>query len=339
MMQAGNLAHAESSLTLFDDPVRFFSGLDRSILHLYAMRKLPAIDGALGRNRQGFQSICHQCGALDFVIFGVATRQRRYVESGLRALACGFKHQEDDGGFITQDGAEDSGNGVTQAAQFIACAAMAVVMLSRSELRRRYLKPLAQLRAGIARCIDWLYPHHQALLRDDGQARHRLLYDALAFSLSAELLRSPLLLQKGWLFQTVPLLLLPAANAGTEVSASQETDEGLETLLLLYFLIFVSKPFFVNEILDALVPGVETMKSHILKPVTAAQHPADQQDGNRDTVSQLCHLNGVKSLWLYAYIAGDQASWRAGKQILQTLTLQTRRRIAMLNGASSNPVT
>lgn len=338
MMHAENLNNTESSLTLFDDPVQFFSILDSSTLQLYAMRKQPAIDGAMGRNKAGFDGIQHQCAALDFIIYGVVTKQRRCVEAGLRALAYGFRYQNQDGSFTMVDTTPEDGGELTQATQFVANAAMAIVMLTNSGMHRRYLKPLAEFRAGIAHTMNWLYPQHQSLLYEDRYAGHRLLFDALAFCLSAQILESKLLQQKGWLFQTVPLLLKPLEPVGSDDSVLRNTDLGTETLLLLYFLIFVRNPVFENEILETLVPVVERLKSLLLDADTRNNGEERDEVGMAGN-NTLCNINVVKSLWLYATISGDQDSWRAGNEIKQTLTLQSRRQVAMLNGTAFNDPT
>lgn len=149
-----------------------------------------APDGAVGRNIEGFSDVAAQRDTIWLLLRGLASGSAEDVDATVRSLRYGFAHQTDRGNFANGRGASDKkAAGVD--AFFLQAFGRMYFLIGESPFRARFLPPLDALKPRLARAMAWLAANRDELTRQDRHATNRLFFDALAFTLSGEILGDP----------------------------------------------------------------------------------------------------------------------------------------------------
>jgi hypothetical protein len=124
-----------------------------------------------------------QRGAMQLMLRSIAAENRRGIDSGWRAIDATFEHQTEIGNFA-RDGGPVGG---PSAVAFWLCELdQAILVLRESKFAAEYKDRIDALVPKIHKAAVWLAQerYRTRLLREDAETPNRLLFDALAYSLS-----------------------------------------------------------------------------------------------------------------------------------------------------------
>lgn len=143
----------------------------------------PDENGMVAHNHDGFHSPELQRGAMQLMLRSIAAENRKGIDAGWRAIDATFDHQTEIGNFA-RDGGPVGG---PSAVAFWLCELdQAVLVLRESKFAAEYKDRIDALVPKIHKAARWLAQekYRTRLLREDAETPNRLLFDALAYSLS-----------------------------------------------------------------------------------------------------------------------------------------------------------
>lgn len=326
-MAGGNLALARDYLAdikSHDDRIGTLLVLDRALVRLYGMRAKPNADGAMSHNRQGFAGITYQRYALDLIIYGIAADNMAVLKQGVNGIRYGFTRQNRDGsfevGFLSRR-STDIGKRLSNAAMFLNAAAISYQLLHHSPYRRRFLKPLTEMRLGIRKTLYWLTQHDLKLFLHDQDSAYHLLNDGLAYINCGEIYNNAALVKRGHIFLDIALELQRDDGAFGEYQGHDSSYQASNIVLLMYYMLFVGNRSCFYKVLRAIAMALRWEKTRIL--------PSGKVNSRNNTrrIQTFATFSGRKSdinysevvkafLW-YGFFTGDTQSRQLARQVFQ----------------------
>ena len=230
--------------------------------------------GAIGSNRQSYQSVGYQRYSSNLIIYGLVTRNTSLVEAGIKVAEYAFAHQNEDGSF--EDNSTKTGVSTpTSVAFFLQDLGRSLLLCEQSSWFQTSQKTdrlrirLNQLLPLTNRSLDWLMKQQAELIKGDGAGRatNRLFFDSLAFYLTGKALRSNRAVAVGEQFAKLALQQQAEAGFFLENRGQDSSYQGvsLSKALLLLTNLKPESSGLRRQLWLAIQKGVEWQLSSVLQ--------------------------------------------------------------------------
>ena len=158
--------------------------LYRRLLDLRASGIVVSQDGAVGRNTAGYMSAAFQRDVVWLLMRSIANGNTQDLDATVLALKYAFRYQTQEGNFKNTLG-YDAKTAVGADAFFIQAFARIHTVLQAGN--KGYASRLDSFKPNLVRALRWLRGNSKELLRQDGKATNRLLFDAIALTLGGQI--------------------------------------------------------------------------------------------------------------------------------------------------------
>jgi len=206
---------------------------------------VPAADGLVGYNRDGFKAAAFQRGATVKLALAAARGDEKQADECWRAVEVTFAHQTAEGDF---------GDPPTSVAFWLCELGRSLVVIQQSPLAEHFQERIAKLKPKIAKAAQWLVKQREPLQRGDRATPNRLFFDAEAYLFSGLLVGDESLQKVGREFLDVGMKLYrPEDGVFLEHEGADSSYQAVNLLRLQEIVLH----FPDRQIEDAIAKGVQ----------------------------------------------------------------------------------